>query len=85
MSAPGLVQQWIIRRGERGEERERERAEAGETHEEEEELCKALKENSPTSSTRPKPPTPRVSMMLKSDSFRLAKKAASASYLDFLM
>ena len=50
-----------------------------------ERLSKAFKEQSPTSSTRPKPPTPRVSMMLKSDSFRLAKKAASASYLDFLM
>lgn len=52
---------------------------------EEEGLPRARKEESPTSSTRPKPPTPRVSMMLKSDSFRLAKKAASASYLDFLM
>lgn len=50
-----------------------------------ERLPKAFKEQWPTSSTRPKPPTPRVSMMLKSDSFRLAKKAASASYLDFLM
>lgn len=48
-------------------------------------LSKAFKEWLPTSSTRPKPPTPRVSMMLKSDSFRLAKKAASASYLEFLM
>lgn len=52
---------------------------------EEEGLPRARKEEPPTSSTRPKPPTPRVSMMLKSDSFRLAKKAASASYLDFLM
>lgn len=34
-----------------------------------------------TSSTRPKPPTPSVSMMLKSVSFRLEKKAFSASYL----
>lgn len=42
------------------------------------------KKRSPTSSTLPKPPTPRVSMMLKSDSFRLAKKAASASYLEVL-
>lgn len=50
-----------------------------------ERLSKAFTEQWPTSSTRPKPPTPRVSMMLKSDSFRLAKKAASASYLDFLM
>ena len=38
----------------------------------------------PTSSTRPKPPTPNVSMMLKSTSFRLQKKAFSASYLHFL-
>lgn len=38
----------------------------------------------PTSSTRPKPPTPNVSMMLKSTSFRLEKKAFSASYLHFL-
>lgn len=50
-----------------------------------ERLSKAFKEQRPTSSTLPNPPTPRVSMMLKSDSFRLAKKAASASYLDFLM
>lgn len=35
-----------------------------------------------TSSTRPKPPTPSVSMMLKSLSFRLEKKAFSASYLE---
>lgn len=34
-----------------------------------------------TSSTRPKPPTPRVSMMLKSAKLRLKKKAFSASYL----
>lgn len=34
-----------------------------------------------TSSTRPKPPTPSVSMMLKSVSFRLEKNAFSASYL----
>ncbi len=38
----------------------------------------------PTSSTLPKPPTPKVSMMLKSTSFRLEKKAFSASYLHFL-
>lgn len=37
-----------------------------------------------TSSTRPNPPTPKVSMMLKSASFRLEKKAFSASYLHFL-
>lgn len=36
-----------------------------------------------TSSTRPNPPTPRVSMMLKSERFRLEKKAFSASYLKF--
>jgi len=35
----------------------------------------------PTSSTRPNPPTPRVSMMLKSARLRLKKKAFSASYL----
>lgn len=35
----------------------------------------------PTSSTRPKPPTPRVSMMLKSARLRLKKNAFSASYL----
>lgn len=35
----------------------------------------------PTSSTRPKPPTPSVSMMLKSARLRLKKKAFSASYL----
>lgn len=34
-----------------------------------------------TSSTRPKPPTPRVSMMLKSARLRLKKNAFSASYL----
>lgn len=38
----------------------------------------------PTSSTLPNPPTPKVSMMLKSTSFRLEKKAFSASYLHFL-
>lgn len=35
-----------------------------------------------TSSTRPKPPTPRVSMMLKSVNLRLEKKAFSASCLE---
>lgn len=35
----------------------------------------------PTSSTRPKPPTPSVSMILKSARLRLKKNAFSASYL----
>lgn len=50
--------------------------------------CKEKKSNNvshtavpPTSSTRPNPPTPRVSMMLKSARLRLKKNAFSASYL----
>lgn len=44
-------------------------------------LCSHYNALFPTSSTRPKPPTPRVSMMLKSARLRLKKNAFSASYL----
>lgn len=46
--------------------------------------CMHIEMAYPTSSTLPNPPTPKVSMMLKSTSFRLEKKAFSASYLHFL-